>query len=95
MSVLIKDLDGKERVVATSAMFMTVTHICKITFFGFFAFSFSHYLVPLVMLVVGALLGSWIGTLLRGNISGRIFNRLLKGLLTLLALRMILEVILA
>ena len=95
MTILIKDLDDKEKIVATSAMFMTITHICKITFFGVFAFSFAAYLIPLAMLVAGALLGSWIGTQLRGRVSGRIFNRVLKILLSLLALRMILEVIFA
>jgi uncharacterized membrane protein YfcA len=94
MTVLIKDLGDKEKVVATSAMFMTITHICKIAFFGVFAFSFSRYAIPLLMLVAGALLGSWIGTLIRGNISGRHFSRILKLVLSLLALRMILEVIL-
>lgn len=95
MTILIKDLEDKERIVATSAMFMTVTHICKIAFFGVFAFSFSRYLVPLIMLVSGALLGSWIGTLLRGRVSGAAFSRVLKALLSLLALRMIIEVIFA
>jgi len=94
MTVLIKDLGDKEKVVATSAMFMTITHVCKIAFFGVFAFSFSRYAIPLFMLVSGALAGSWIGTLMRGTISSSHFNRALKILLTLLALRMILQVVL-
>lgn len=93
MTVLVKDLGDKEKVVATSAMFMTITHICKIIFFSVFAFSFAGYWLALIMLVSGALAGSWLGTLLRGRISGRYFHRLLKILLTLLAVRMILQVL--
>ncbi len=93
MTVLVKDLGDREKVVATSAMFMTVTHICKIAFFGVFAFSFAGHWLALIMLVSGALAGSWLGTLLRGRISGRYFHRLLKILLTLLAVRMILQVL--
>jgi len=94
ITALMKNLDDKEKVVATSAMFMTITHVCKIAFFGVYAFSFTRYALPLVMLMAGALAGSWIGTRLRGRVSGRLFNRLLKVLLTLLAVRMIVEVIL-
>jgi len=93
MTALVKDLVDKEKVVATNAMFMTITHACKILFFGVFAFSFSGYWLALIMLVCGALVGSWLGTLLRGRISGRYFYRLLKVMLTLLAARMILQVL--
>ena len=95
MTRLLHDLGDKEKVVATSALFMTITHICKITWFGVFAFSFARYAVPLLLLMSGALLGSWLGTLLRGRISGRHFLRLLRILLTLLAVRMILQVVLS
>ena len=92
MSMLLKQTGDREKVVATSAMLMTVTHLFKIVFFGILGFAYRAYLVPLILLVSGAVLGSLIGTRLRGSIDGRHFIVALKVVLTVLALRMIYQV---
>lgn len=92
MPMLIKETGDKEKVVATSAILMTATHLFKIGFFGVLGFAYTQYLVPLIMLFSGAFLGSLIGTKLRGNISGRHFIIALRIVLTLLAIRMIYRV---
>ena len=92
MSMLLKQTGDKEKMVATSAVLMTVTHLFKIIFFGVLGFAYRDYLVPLVLLVAGALLGSFIGTRLRGSINSRHFIIALKAVLTILAVRMIYQV---
>jgi uncharacterized membrane protein YfcA len=92
MSMLLKETGDKEKVVATSAMLMTVTHLFKISFFGVLGFAYGDYMIPLIMLAAGALLGSFIGTRIRGRISSKHFMVVLKIILTLLAIRMICRV---
>ena len=92
MSMLLKETGDKEKVVATSAALMTVTHLFKISFFGVLGFAYGEYIIPLIMLVSGASLGSLIGTKLRGAISSKHFIIVLKVVLTVLAITMIYHV---
>ena len=94
--LLIKELAGdKDRVVATNAFFMGFSHFAKIIVFGLIGFSFSGYGWLLVLMIVGAILGSWLGTLLRGKINSEVFSRLLNTVLTGLAINMLYQVLLA
>jgi uncharacterized membrane protein YfcA len=89
LTLLMKELGEKEKVVATAAVLMTITHCFKLLFFGVFGFVYVDYWLPIVMLIAGAIVGSWLGTLLRQKIDGKHFFLVIKVLLTLLAIRMI------
>ena len=94
MPRLLKEISGRDAIVATSGMFMSLSHGLKLLAYGIIGFKFSHYSVLLAYMVVGALLGSLLGTLLRRKISNRWFGQILKALLTVMALRMIYSVLL-
>ena len=94
-SALLKHGLHKDALVATTAVFMTITHLIKLALFGLLGFSFADYW-PLMLAMMGAVtLGSWFGTKLRRRVPSGPFQLILKWLLTLLAIRMILLVLLA
>ena len=89
MPRLLKEISDRDGIVATSGMFMSLSHGLKLLAYGIIGFTFNQYSVLLVFMVTGALIGSFVGTLLRRNISNRWFSQFLKILLTVMALRMI------
>lgn len=93
MTLLLKDFNDKHKVVATGALLMSLTHLLKVFVFVFFGFVFFDYLSVIVALIIGAVLGSFIGTKLRHKIDGKKFTMILKILLSLLALKLIVEVL--
>lgn len=92
LTMLMKQIVDRDKIVVTSAALMTVTHIFKMSFFGLLGFAFAEYALPAVMLAAGAVAGSWIGTKLRGKLNAQHFFFLLKVVLTVLAIRMIVAV---
>jgi uncharacterized membrane protein YfcA len=89
MPRLLKEISDRNGIVATSGMFMSLSHGLKLLAYGIIGFKFSQYSVILAYMVTGALIGSFVGTLLRRQISNRWFSQILKILLTVMALRMI------
>lgn len=89
MTLLLKDYDDKDKVVATGAMLMSITHISKIFVFAVFGFMFFEYILLMAFMITGAIAGSYFGTKIRHKIDGKKFINVLKVLLTLLALRAI------
>lgn len=89
MPLLLKELQQRDKVVATSATFMAASHGMKLLVYGGIGFHFRQYAITLVFMVAGAFLGSYIGTFLRGRLNDRRFSIILKLLLTVLAIRMI------
>ena len=89
MPRLLKEISDRDGIVATSAMFMSLSHGLKLLAYGIIGFKFNQYSVILAYMVTGALIGSFVGTLLRRQISNRWFSQILKILLTVMALRMI------
>jgi len=93
ISVLTKELKCKNQIIATSSMFMSISHVAKILVFGFIGFSFFEHVSLLMYMVFGSIIGSLVGTKLRSLADN---NRLLftiKLLLSLLAIKMIVAVI--
>ena len=86
---LMKELPGKDSVVATSALFMALSHSLKLLAYGIIGFRFLEYGGLLLLMISGAFIGSYIGTKLRGKLDQRRFATILKIVLTLLAFRMI------
>lgn len=89
MALLLKDYDDKNKVVATGAALMGITHILKVIVFIFFGFVFIDYISILTAMIIGAILGSYAGTFLRNKIDGKKFLFALKILLSALAIKLI------
>jgi len=93
MTLLFKDYKDKNKVVATGAALMSITHLSKIVVFTYFGFIFFDYLWIIITMIVGAILGSFVGTKLRNLIDGKRFTVILKVLLTTLAIKIIFDVL--
>ena len=92
MTLLLKDYQDKDKVVATGAALMSITHILKVFVFMYFGFVFFDYIGIIVAMIIGAVAGSWAGTQLRDKIEGKKFFMLLKVLLSALAIHVIVGV---
>jgi uncharacterized membrane protein YfcA len=92
MTLLLKDYQDKDKVVATGAALMSITHILKVFVFMYFGFVFFDYIGIIVAMIIGAVAGSWTGTQLRDKIEGKKFLMLLKVLLSALAIHVIVGV---
>jgi uncharacterized membrane protein YfcA len=92
MTLLLKDYQDKDKVVATGAALMSITHILKVFVFMYFGFVFFDYIGIIVAMIIGAIAGSWAGTQLRDKIEGKNFFMLLKVLLSALAIHVIVGV---
>jgi uncharacterized membrane protein YfcA len=92
MTLLLKDYDDKDKVVATGAALMSITHTLKVFVFMFFGFVFFDYIGILTAMIIGAIAGSYAGTKLRDKIDGKKFLMFLKVLLSLLAIKVIIGV---
>lgn len=92
MTLLLKDYQDKDKVVATGAALMSITHILKVFVFMYFGFVFFDYIGIIVAMIIGAVAGSWTGTQLRDKIEGKNFLMLLKVLLSALAIHVIVGV---
>ena len=92
MTLLLKDYQDKDKVVATGAALMSLSHILKVFVFMYFGFVFFDYIGIIIAMVIGAIVGSWVGTKLRNIIDGKKFTIILKVLLTTLAIKVIVGV---
>ncbi|MGB5867859.1 MAG: TSUP family transporter [Arcobacteraceae bacterium] len=91
-TLLLKDYQDKDKVVATAALLMSITHSLKVLVFIYFGFKFSEYLDVIVVMVIGVIIGSYLGTKLRDKVDGKKLLLTLKILLTLLALKLMVGV---
>jgi uncharacterized membrane protein YfcA len=89
MTLLFKDYEQKDKVVATAAVFMSITHILKLIVFIYFGFMFFEYIGVIIAMIIGAISGSYIGTKLRNKIDGKKFTMIVKILLSILAIKLI------
>ena len=94
MTLLFKDYEDKNKVVATGAALMSITHILKVFVFMYFGFVFFDYIGVIVAMIIGAISGSWVSTKLRDKIDGKKFTMILKVLLSALAIQVIVKVFL-
>lgn len=95
MTLLFKDYEDKNKVVATGAALMSITHILKVFVFMYFGFVFFDYIGVIVAMIIGAISGSWVATKLRDKIDGKRFTMILKVLLSALAIQVIVKVFLS
>ncbi|NTS77153.1 sulfite exporter TauE/SafE family protein [Catenovulum sp. SM1970] len=89
LTILTKELKDKEQIIATSAVFMTISHLAKIPVFIFISVQLLPHLPIILLMVSAAILGSYLGTRFRLKLDNKTVIKWLKILLTLLALHMI------
>lgn len=91
-TLLVKDYNDKDTVVATAAALMSITHLLKVFAFMIFGFVFFDYIGILVAMIIGAIAGSYAGTKLRDKIDGKKFMLALKVILSLMAIKLVIFV---
>ncbi|ELA6986458.1 sulfite exporter TauE/SafE family protein [Vibrio parahaemolyticus] len=92
LSALTKQLKSKDEIIATSSLFMTISHLAKIPVYLSFTESLFSDSGLIVCMILGAILGSFIGTKFRLSSKNDYIIKIIKVLLTLLAVKMIGEV---
>ena len=93
LALLRKRLDNPNHVIATTALFVTISHIAKLLVFGLIGFSFLDYWSVTVFMLLGSVAGSWAGTRIRTSLDHDRLGLAVKVLLTLLCLKMIVDVL--
>jgi len=94
-NILLKQLQDKDQIIATGAIFMSISHLAKILVFGLIGFQFEDYLPTLILMSLGAILGSYIGSNVRKKVNNQHYLNLIKYLLSLLAAKMIITIFVA
>lgn len=95
MPFLIRAGLSRDQLVVTGAAFMTIVHLIKIITFGLLGFAFGPYLVLMLLMILAVISGSYAGTRLRHKVPERFFLVAFKILITLLAMRMVINALLA
>jgi uncharacterized membrane protein YfcA len=80
---------SRQAMIGTKAACQAVGHLAKIAIFGIAGFAFAGYAIPLALLSLSVIAGTWIGSQLLEHVSERWFKRLYKSVLTLIALRLV------
>jgi uncharacterized membrane protein YfcA len=89
LTKLLKDFEDRDKVVVTSAVLMSITHALKALVFLYFGFVFSEYLVLILSMIAGSILGSYVGTRFRNIIDGKKLITALKYILSIMAIKSI------
>lgn len=88
-NILFKKLQNKDQIIATGAIFMSISHLAKLFVFGFIGFHFNEYLLTIIMMSLGAIFGSFLGSKIRTRVSNDRYLLWVKYLLSLLAIKML------
>ena len=80
---------SRQAMIGTKAACQAVGHLVKIAIFGIAGFVFAEYAIPLALLCVSVIAGTWMGSQVLESVNERWFTRLYKGVLTLVALRLV------
>jgi len=93
LTLLSKQLKSNEQVIATSALFMSISHLAKFPIYFSLDSDLAKYSELLFYMVIAAILGSLLAKKVRLKIKPEALANWMKILLTLLALQMITQVI--
>jgi len=80
---------SRQAIIGTKAACQTFGHLAKIVVFGATGFAFLSYVVPLALLGVAVVLGTWVGSKILDRVDEAWFLRLYRLVLTLLAARLV------
>ncbi len=94
LSVLTKQLKSNDAVIATSSLFLTISHLAKIPVYVAVTSDLISNMNVMTFMVLGSVLGSFIGTKARFKAENQTVIWIIKALLTVLAVRMLVTVIL-
>lgn len=94
LAVLTKQLKSNDAVIATSSMFLTISHLAKIPVYAAVTSDLVSNMSVMVFMVLGSILGSFIGTKARFKAGNKKVIWIIKILLTVLAFRMLISVLL-
>ncbi len=93
-ALLMRHSKDREYLVINTALYMSISHTCRVTAFTLLGFNFVDWWLELAILCSGAVLGSWLGTQIRPYIRQEIALTLLKAILTIPALKLIVSAVL-
>lgn len=93
IAVLNKHYDDNHVVVTTGALMMTVVHAGKLIVYLALGFSFLEYWRLLLLMIAMSIFGSWVGTKIRHKISLTWLKKILPYILTVLAVKLIVDVL--
>lgn len=93
LAVLTKELKSKDEIIATSSMFMTISHLAKIPVFLAIGVSLLGHFNLLMYMVLGSILGSFIGTRVRLAANNEKLILIIKILLSVMAVKMLVTAI--
>ena len=93
LAVLTKELNSKDEIIATSSMFMTISHLAKVPVFMAIGVSILGHINLLVYMVLASILGSFIGTRVRLVSNNEKLILVIKILLSVMALRILVTAI--
>ena len=94
LTVLTKELSSKDEIIATSSLFMTISHLAKIPVFMAIGVSLWDHFFLLIYMVLGSILGSFVGTKLRLVSNNDKLILVIKILLSLMAFKMLFTAVL-
>jgi uncharacterized membrane protein YfcA len=94
LAVLTKELSSKDEIIATSSMFMTISHLAKIPVFMVIGVSLLEHLSLISYMVAGSIIGSLLGTKIRLMANNDKLILVIKILLSVMALQMFVAVML-
>ncbi|WP_318151789.1 sulfite exporter TauE/SafE family protein [Vibrio vulnificus] len=89
LSVLTKKLSCKDEIIATSSLFMTISHFAKIPVYLVITASLFEDISLIAYMVIGSVIGSYLGTKVRFKAKNEVIVKVIKILLTLFAIRMV------
>jgi uncharacterized membrane protein YfcA len=79
--------------IGTKAASQALGHLAKIAVFGIAGFAFGDYLPLLLVMVPLVIAGTWLGSRILHGVGERAFIRLYKTVLTVIALRLLAEMV--
>jgi uncharacterized protein len=88
-SVLLKQNNNQNTIIVTAALMMSISHLLKVLVFGVIGFAYLDYHWPLILLIAGAVAGSYIGARLRPKSPDPRYIHYIRLGLSMLALQMI------
>lgn len=92
-SLLLKQTQDQNKVIVTAALMMSISHLLKVLVFGWLGFAYLEYIWPLLLLITGAIAGSYLGARLRPKAANPRYVLWLKLGLSALALQMTITVL--
>ncbi len=90
----LRDDLNKEQIIATKAVTQMFTHLLKIPLFIGLAFPYSDYMLPLILMVICAFIGTKLGVHLLDKLSEDLFRKIYQTALLIAGIRILTKIFL-